>query len=229
MPRPTPRSAVLALALLVPAPSLAGWWALYLSPGAAGQIVFALLKVWVLALPAVWTVLVDRERLRIPPLRREGFGAALTFSALAGAGILGFYFLVGRRIVDLDSFRETVMRAGLTSPARYIGAALYWTLLNSLLEEYVWRWFVVTRLVVLVRRGAAVFLSALFFTAHHAVAGLAYFSWDLACVICVGVFLGGAVWSWIYARYQNFWAAWVSHVLIDAVVFWVGYDLLFGL
>jgi len=102
MPRPTPRSAVLALALLVPAPSLAGWWALYLSPGAAGQIVFALLKVWVLALPAVWTVLVDRERLRIPPLRREGFGAALTFSALAGAGILGFYFLVGRRIVDLD-------------------------------------------------------------------------------------------------------------------------------
>ena len=43
----------------------------------------------------------------------------------------------------------------------------------------------------------------------------------------LGVFLGGVIWSWIYLVYRNLWAAYVSHVAADIVIFGIGYTLLF--
>ncbi len=222
-------AALAALLLLVPAPSVATWWALFAEKGPVGQVGFALLKIYVVALPAVWTVLVDRERLRFPRFQRAGMKVAISFALLSGAAILAVYFLFARSLVNVDAFRETLTAAGLESPTHFLVMAAYWTIGNSLVEEYIWRWFVVTRCEVLVPRAAAILLSALFFTAHHFVAGLAFLPMALTLLMCVGVFLGGAMWSWVYARYRNIWAAYLSHAIVDAVVFFVGYDLLFGI
>jgi hypothetical protein len=43
-----------------------------------------------------------------------------------------------------------------------------------------------------------------------------------------GVFIGGATWSWIYLRWRNIYAAYVSHVLADLAVFGVGWYIVFG-
>ncbi len=42
------------------------------------------------------------------------------------------------------------------------------------------------------------------------------------------VFIGGATWSWIYLRWRNIYAAYVSHVFADLAVFGVGWWLVFG-
>jgi membrane protease YdiL (CAAX protease family) len=44
----------------------------------------------------------------------------------------------------------------------------------------------------------------------------------------LGVFIGGAVWSWLYLRYRSVWPCYLSHALADAAIFIIGYRLIFG-
>jgi membrane protease YdiL (CAAX protease family) len=38
---------------------------------------------------------------------------------------------------------------------------------------------------------------------------------------------GGVVWAWLYERTGSIYPAWVSHLLVDAGLFVIGYDLVF--
>ena len=42
----------------------------------------------------------------------------------------------------------------------------------------------------------------------------------------LGVAVGGAAWAWLYERTGSVLAPWVSHLLIDATLFVIGWDLL---
>jgi membrane protease YdiL (CAAX protease family) len=77
-------------------------------------------------------------------------------------------------------------------------------------------------------RWPAVIASGLFFTLHHVIALTAYFDWRITTLASLGVFIGGATWSWIYLKYRNIYAAYVSHVFADIVIFAIGYKLIFG-
>jgi uncharacterized protein len=47
----------------------------------------------------------------------------------------------------------------------------------------------------------------------------------LALPLSLGVAIGGGVWCWLYAKTGSLYAAWISHLLIDAAIMWIGYDL----
>jgi hypothetical protein len=36
------------------------------------------------------------------------------------------------------------------------------------------------------------------------------------------------VWAWLYERTQSVWAPWLSHLVVDAAIYVIGYDLLRG-
>ena len=77
---------------------------------------------------------------------------------------------------------------------------------------------------------ASVALSSLAFMAHHVVVLWVYLpgGWWTAVVpfsLCVAG--GGAVWAWLYDRTGSLYAPWVSHLLVDAAIFLIGYDLCF--
>ena len=38
--------------------------------------------------------------------------------------------------------------------------------------------------------------------------------------------IGGAAWAWLYHRYGNLYAAWISHLIVDVALILIGYDLL---
>ena len=42
----------------------------------------------------------------------------------------------------------------------------------------------------------------------------------------MGVAVGGGVWCWIYQRSHSLLGPWLSHALIDAAIFVVGYRLI---
>ena len=113
-------------------------------------------------------------------------------------------------------------------PAMYLAFAAYLTLVNSLLEEYVWRWFVQSRCALLMRPTAAIGSAALFFTLHHVIALRAYLGWGATLAASLGVFVGGALWGWMYQRYRSVWPGFISHALVDAAIFTVGWSLLFA-
>ena len=220
--------ALLALALLVPVPSLGVAAAMIAVPGPVGQTLFIAAKVWLVAFPAFWFLGVEKNTVSFSPIRHGGLGAGFLTGAAAGAIIVLAAWAFGVFDMDMGELVGEVDEMGLTTPRAYLLGALGWTFVNSLMEEYVYRWFIFSRCERLMPRAAAVVASAAAFTVHHVVALSTYLPWHLNALASLGVFLGGVIWAVLYSRYRSIWPGWVSHVLADVAVFAVGWVLLFG-
>lgn len=222
------RNALTALLLLVSAACLGRVMALYV-PGLLGQIAFSLCQVWLLALPLAWFFWVDRGKLSISlPKRRELLGGTVLGLLMFGI-ILAAYWLFGQHWLDATDVRVKAQQAGISSPIIYLVGAMYWTFINSLFEEYIWRWFVYSKCEVLIPGKGAVLLCGLLFTLHHIINLVAYTeNWLVVVLASLGVFLAGAVWSWCYLIYRSIWSSYFSHVLADLAIAIVSWQLLFG-
>ena len=77
----------------------------------------------------------------------------------------------------------------------------------------------------------AIVISSLGFMAHHVLVLGHFFGFNsFACwffSLCVAV--GGAFWAWLYERTGSLLGPWLSHLLIDAAIFLIGFDLVKGL
>ena len=144
---------------------------------------------------------------------------------------------------------------GVQNPAIYAAVALFYSLIHSLLEEYYWRWFVFGQLRdQLASRSAlfpspsrrpasprpesesrrdsspwlAILISSLAFMLHHVIVLGIYFGWQSpwAYLFSIATAIGGAFWAWLYNRSGSIYGPWISHLLIDAAIFGIGYDLM---
>ena len=110
-----------------------------------------------------------------------GLGVAISLAVLAA------YALWGDRLIDPDNIRMAAAENNLDDPLRYAAFSIYIITVNSLLEEFVWRWFVFSRCEALFSRWVAVAASALFFTLHHIFALKAQFGWGMTLLGSLGV------------------------------------------
>jgi len=221
-------NALTALLLLVSAACLGRIMALY-APGLLGRIVFSLCQVGLLALPLVWFFWVDRGKLSISLPKRRELLAGGVLGLLMFAIILAAYWLFGQHWIDTTDVRAKAQQVGISSPIIYLVGAMYWTFINSLFEEYIWRWFVYSKCEVLIPGKEAVLLSGLLFTLHHIINLVAYTeNWLVVVLASLGVFLAGAIWSWCYLIYRSIWSSYFSHVLADLAIAIVCWQLLFG-
>ena len=220
---------LIALLLLVPAPSLGAIFGMTLMPERAlGKVLFFASKLWILFLPVFWRLVIDKEPLSISRPKHGGFKVAAVLGLAISVIIFAVYFTLGRMLIDPAMVRDMAAETGLSNVYAYIGGAAYWILINSVIEEYVWRWFVVEKCRDLMSSRAAIATSAFIFTVHHIFAMHIYFSWLVVTAVSVGIFIGGAVWSWCYIRYRSIWPGYVSHAIVDLAVFVIGYLLIFG-
>jgi membrane protease YdiL (CAAX protease family) len=222
------RRAMLALLLLVPVPSLGTYMAMVAVPGRTGQVIFALCKLWILLMPVVWWLVVEKGRLSWSPVRRGGMIVGTGLGALVGGIIAAAYIGIGVPFIDPEVLQLTFKEVGLSDPRVYLGAAAYWIVFNSLVEEYVYRWFVFMQCERLMPGWTAVLASALVFTLHHIVALQVYLPPALTALASFGVFVGGATWSWCYLRYRSIWPGWISHIVADIAIFSIGWHLVFA-
>ena len=221
--------AILSLVLLVPLPSIGVLAAMVFFPDTAlGKGIFALSKVGLLAFPVLWYLVADKGRLSLSPPRKGGFGVGVFSGVLLSGVILAAYFLLGDFFLDKGMFLEKMRAIGLASLVAYTAGAVYWIGVNSVLEEYVWRWFVVRQSEKLFTPILAVVVSAACFTLHHILAMKVFMSWPATLACSLGIFVGGAVWSWIFVKYQSIWPGYVSHAIVDICVFGIGAALIFG-
>ncbi len=145
---PDPREkklALLALLLLVPAPSLGVALSMMIdgTQGTTlGKAAYFLSKVWILVLPIVWLIWVDKVKLRpsppwparfsvgacaryvgeiirypfgYSPALRGGFGIAAGLGLLFGGAIIGGFWLFGDLIIDPVILRDAATANGIGS------------------------------------------------------------------------------------------------------------------
>jgi membrane protease YdiL (CAAX protease family) len=166
----------------------------------------------------------------------QGMAVGMAFGLTVGLAALALYY---GWLKDSSLMRQTPdkVRAKLTemqcdSPARYLAMAAFYSVFHSLLEEYYWRWFVFGWLKRHLRAWPALVLASLGFMAHHVIVLAVYFPgvqefFTMALPLSLGVGIGGGVWCWLYHKTGSLYAAWISHLLIDAAIMWIGYDLVF--
>jgi uncharacterized protein len=225
------RTALLALLLVVPAPSIGAWVSFWLAPGAIGVATYALCKAILYITPALWHVLVDRRAITFSAPKREarsGWLIGIGIGLLTGGAIVLTWRLLGDSAIDIERFRDILAKNKIGEPLPFLIAATYFTFVNSALEEYAFRWFVTTRFEAVVPRPAfaPTLLSALAFTAHHVIVLLAYLPLGPALLASFGVFAGGLIWSWLYRRTRSIWPSWISHALVDTAIMAIGYYVL---
>jgi membrane protease YdiL (CAAX protease family) len=194
-----------------------------------GKVLFFAAKVWLVLLPLVWRLLVDREPLSWSPPRHGGFGAAIASGVMISLAIFGAYALAMRwGAIEAATVSERAAKTGLSTVGVFLAGAVYWITINSLMEEYVWRWFVLRKCEAIWGGKIGLAVAAFAFTAHHVIALAAQFNWGITLLGSLGVFIGGATWNWLYLRYRSIWPGYVSHAIVDLAIFIVGYRLLFG-
>ena len=221
--------ALLALMLFVPAPTVGVLSALHARQGALGTLLWVAAKFWLFVLPALWHRFAQKRPFSLSRPRQGGFGVAFGVGLLMFFMIWGAFLLLGRGALSPALIREKVHAFGLDQALIYWAAALYWIGVNSLLEEYVFRFFLYRQSEILVQglKWPAVLMAAVFFTAHHSVALAAFIPARQNALASLGVFAAGVIWSAMYARYRSVWIPYISHALADIGVFTVAAYLIF--
>ncbi|MEM6459391.1 MAG: CPBP family intramembrane glutamic endopeptidase [Planctomycetota bacterium] len=230
--------ALIALLVVAPIQLVGTTTAMVWFPDAAwAKVGFAVAKVLLFLAPVVWLIKVGRARPRIPRWENFPGGRGMVAAHVTGMLIVlvigAAYLTVGRSWIDTGPMLEKVGQMGLDRWWTFALGTLYWCTINSMLEEYFWRWWVFERLREVIGgfRGAdvaAAFGSAVLFTAHHIVALSVYFDARTTALASAGVFIGGLTWSLLYMKYRNIYACYVSHVWADLIIFGIGAWLIFG-
>jgi CAAX protease family protein len=196
------------------------------------QTVYLIAKIVQFSFPAVWAYFVLREPLRTARPTASGLFYGIAFSvAVVAAGMALFEFVLRDTQVfalAADLIHRKIASFGVNSAWKYFLMAGFYSLFHSLLEEYYWRWFVFRQLRRLMSLWPAVIISALAFTLHHIVVLCVFFRgapW-LIVLLAAAVAIGGCFWAWLYQRSDSIFDTWLSHLLIDAGIFFgVGYEL----
>ena len=221
--------ALIGLILVAIAPSISVITGFALKAGLLAIIVFIFTKMWVFGLPAFWYLYIEKGEKSLS-LPKNGGWKVSTFLGI-GMLIVIFiaYFLLGEKLLKADELIEILDTVGLTVAWKFALAILFWVFINSVLEEYVFRWFITSKIEQLVGGvWIPIFLSAGIFTIHHTIA-LAYFIDPLGNLLAsLGVFIGGAIFSWLYMTYRSIWIAWIAHAIADVAIFIIGWKMVIG-
>jgi membrane protease YdiL (CAAX protease family) len=222
------RRAAIALLIVVPAPTIGALATFWILPGPIGLAIYALGKAVLYGTPAIWSRWVDREPWSLSPARQGGWGMGAATGVAIAAAILAGYAILSAVGFDASALRPALEANGLHDPVRFALAAAWLVVVNALLEEYAFRWFITSRWERVLGPGGrgASLLSAVSFTIHHVVVLAAFFS-PLAVVVgSFGVFAGGLIWSLLYRRYRSVRPVWLSHAIADVAILAIGWRLL---
>jgi CAAX protease family protein len=231
-PQPRDRFAVVAAIVF---PSIVTWFYFVFMDGrdsALQQGSFLIGKCLQFAFPAFWVFMVLHRPIQRPTVSARnlaigaGFGAVVTLIGYAT------FILVLQPAGLFDAaqpqIQAKVTGLGVASVSHYLALAAFYAVCHSLLEEYYWRWFVFDQLESQMRLSAAIVVSSLGFAAHHVIVLAQFFGWSspTTYVFSLAVAIGGAFWAWLYHHSRSLLAPWLSHLVIDAGIFLIGYQLI---
>ncbi len=206
-------------------PALATWSSFFLE--IFPFLLYPLSKVILLILPfAVWRF---REQAWSAGMSRMGLGRpswrGLASGALLG-GVIWAAFVIFFADLDGDGIRHKLLSLGILD--HYWSVSFFILAINSALEEWFWRGFLLDEFKNRVKQPAVIVgLGGLFFGFHHYFTLLPYFPLDLTIFFTFATMVAGALWSWHRLCGWSLADCYVSHLAADLAVLVIGATLLF--
>ena len=200
--------------------------------GPATQVAYGATKLFTVGWPLIALPLILGESVPRPNLRQPHHREAIPLGVVTGLFILAALALALqtplREVVEATAPQVRQKAESLGFLENFWLFALSLSLVNSLVEEFYWRWFVYGQVRRALPRGPALVLGAGAFAAHHFVvaSGFAPFPWYI--VGGMAVFLAGVIWNLMFEAQRTLVGAWVAHIIVDLGILWVGYRLLTG-
>ena len=227
-------------------PSLITWCYFVLlsaSSPALQQSTYFVGKVCQFAFPAVWVLLALHKRLGhsglagIEPSSSRGLSGAPNFllSVGLGSGVVVAMFAIYHYGLSpsvqaqlVAQVVEKVRGFDLDSWGKFVALATFYAVAHSLLEEYYYRWFLYGQLRYVVKPGPAMAVSGLAFMAHHVIVLGHYFGPTslITALLSTCIAMGGIIWAWQYEHSRSLAGPWLSHFIVDAGIFALGYQVL---
>lgn len=219
---------IIAILLIAFLPSIGVGMGMFLFPGPVGTILWSMLKILLVLLPLFWTWKIENHSLKIRfPESGIGIGIIIGFATFVLMWCV--YLLFGLKTVDPLPIRAFLEKAGMKTPYQYGVMVLYWTFINSFIEEAIFRSFMVRHLKNIFSIKHAILLSALIFTLHHSIVMIRYFAYWQNLLGSLGIFLSGVIWSILYTRHKSLIPPYIAHILADLGLFTIGAHILYFL
>jgi uncharacterized protein len=137
---------------------------------------------------------------------------------------IAYYFL--RDLIDWQAINESLNNRWVTK-ATFIFIFIYIMFWNSLLEEYFFRWVIFHSLLEHSKK-LAYFASSILFALYHMAIFATWFSWWIMWLAIFWLFLWAMFFAWLYQKTKWIWAAWIFHIIADAIILVIGYVELFN-
>jgi uncharacterized protein len=219
---------IIALFLIVPVTSIGALCSTMIALGGIGQGIAVSCGIWLLVFPLLWQVSIERQPLRWR-LATDGWRVGVISGALMFGTIFASYCFGGRYWLNIPDIRARVSQMGMNIPLMVFGFGTFQTLVNSLIEEYVWRWFVYRHCARLWTQALAVWISAGFFTLHHIILLVAYCDdWRLVVLGSIAVFGAGVLWARCARVYRSLLPSYLSHLAADLALQIASWHILLG-
>ena len=201
-------------------------------PNVAVMAAYYAAKVVQFTFPLLWVWRWERGRRQHGEPGKRGMTLGVVFALAVGAVLLAVYhgLLRGGALLAKTPglLQSKLAEFHADTPATFVVLALFICALHSFFEEYYYRWFIFDGLRDHMTFGPALVLSSLAFMGHHVIVLANYLPAGPTVFFSLCIAVGGGVWAWLYQRTGSLLAPWLSHLLIDAAIMLVGYDLAFG-
>jgi CAAX protease family protein len=201
----------------------------------AQRITYIVMKCVEFSFPILWVWAVLREPIRLWRPTRAGIGLGVAFGLLVATATWGLYhvFLRGTPefVAGIENVRAKVQSFGIDRPWKYTLFAAFYCLNHALMEEYYFRWFLFGQLRRLLPLWPAIVLSGFGFMLHHVPVLAIYYGWFAwpTVLLSLAVAVGGIYWAWLYDYSGSIAGPCLSHLLVDAGIFFVGFEMMRGL
>lgn len=159
-------------------------------------------------------------------LRREGLGLGIVLGGAIFAVILGAFFLC-RPFIDLGAIAGGLLEKEGISRENFLWVALYISVVNSLLEELLFRGLGYLELRKYTPEPFAMVFSAAAFAAYHVAILDGWLNWWVYGLCMLGLFLGGLIFNFLDRR-GGILPGWLAHAGANLAINTIGL-LMFGL
>jgi membrane protease YdiL (CAAX protease family) len=177
-----------------------------------------------LVLWPIYFVLRSKNKIKLDWTNKTSIKLGTIFAVLSGVLILAILPIAQNFQPSIQAVLEKFQ---LLNPLHLIIFGIIFSLFHSTVEEYYWRWYLLSELTVKFSPRTAILISSLAFTSHHLVALVASLGIFYGILISLPVLLAGFFWANLFWRTKSVTGNFISHLVCDLAIIAVGYLTVF--